>query len=400
MAATTRNKRLLLERLSTVDERDQAMLPPALNLTLEMFMSVGSGGARRFCKSCNCRLESEYSAARERNQTSGGQRLVMLYTDGIENWPTQVVREFRDRQAAAGDDELVQLFGYSIGYGTGEIRALRWLACELGTYAAVETIDGVRQASRGYLDTLSRSYARQLISGGGASAAVNKRRISFSIASDAQAAGVVLTLSAPILDFAAATAANATTTDSSAAARLFAGVAGVDVTLERVRAALPNDERVRAFIIDNNGIVVWHTRLRLPPRELQALRRTACFSVEHKTSRAGSGVRVQFGRTNERVRRLMGLVDAVQTLDLLELESDAATPTLEAFRDAAMRGECEGGDRKFIDEAVSAIFGALIGASEIVAISGAEWTSRLSMRAHFGHAVHSRLYSRAGATHS
>jgi hypothetical protein len=75
--ATTRNKRLLLEFLSNFDVHEQANLIPAMNMSLVKYLS------------------EEYSEHVARNQTSGGHRLIMLFTDGVEFWPTEEIKKFK-----------------------------------------------------------------------------------------------------------------------------------------------------------------------------------------------------------------------------------------------------------------------------------------------------------------
>ncbi len=50
--------------------------------------------------------------------------------------------------------------------------------------------------------------------------------------------------------------------------------------------------------------------------ELHMVRRTACYDASPRIRQG----RVLFGETDERVRRLVGLIDSVPTLDILEIE--------------------------------------------------------------------------------
>lgn len=48
--------------------------------------------------------------------------------------------------------------------------------------------------------------------------------------------------------------------------------------------------------------------------EVYSVRRTACYD---KRSRSRGGGRIQFGEADERVLRLMGLVDSIPTIDIV-----------------------------------------------------------------------------------
>lgn len=57
ISATTRNKRLFQEFLNKIEEHDQATLPPAMNMSLNKFLS------------------DEYLGSTRQNQTSGGHQV-------------------------------------------------------------------------------------------------------------------------------------------------------------------------------------------------------------------------------------------------------------------------------------------------------------------------------------
>lgn len=68
---------------------------------------------------------------------------------------------------------------------------------------------------------------------------------------DVQGRGPVLTLSMPIL--------SPVRNNSRVVA-----VAAVDIELKQLIRMLPNNDQIYAFIVDNNGIVIYHPKLKLP----------------------------------------------------------------------------------------------------------------------------------------
>ncbi|KAI6178922.1 Voltage-dependent calcium channel subunit alpha-2/delta-2 [Aphelenchoides besseyi] len=306
--ATTRNKRTFLEYLNNVEAQDQAVLPPALNASLSLFLS------------------SDYANARRINQTSGGHKIVMLFSDGVEFWPNQVIQQFKELNPAT----TIRLYSFAMGHETGEIPAIRWAACELdGGYFKAKIISDARKVSRAYLPKLAESVAKSI-----ERRKPTDRPTSFSFPyADTQAEGVVISLSAPVINRMPKPIETNFTIQPN---RPFAAIAGVDISLATIRNMLPNNEQIHAFIIDNNGIVFYHPEMKLPVREVNMVRRTACHDVRVKHR---NGKRVQFGPADELIRARMGLIDTVQNLDLVEIEAEV-TPKFTAFRDAAVRGDC------------------------------------------------------------
>ena len=82
--ATTKNKRMLMTLLDKIEERDVANLPPALNETFDRFERKFGGPDENFKKLLG-------DAGR-----SGGHKIVLLLTDGIENWPNVVIEEYKE----------------------------------------------------------------------------------------------------------------------------------------------------------------------------------------------------------------------------------------------------------------------------------------------------------------
>ncbi|KAI6196727.1 hypothetical protein M3Y94_01143200 [Aphelenchoides besseyi] len=306
--ATTRNKRTFLEYLNNVEAQDQAVLPPALNASLFLFLS------------------SNYANARQINQTSGGHKIVMLFSDGVEFWPTQIIQQFKESNPAT----TIRLYSFAMGHETGEIAAIKWAACELdGDYFKAKIISDARKVSRAYIPKLAELVAKSI-----ERRKPTDRPTSFSFPyADTQAEGVVISLSAPVINRMPTPIETNFTIPPN---RPFAAIAGVDISLATIRNMLPNNEQIHAFIIDNNGIVFYHPEMKLPVREVNMVRLTACHDVR---LRHRSGKRVQYGPADELIRARMGLIDTVQNFDLVEIESEV-TPKFTAFRDAAVRGDC------------------------------------------------------------
>lgn len=143
---------------------------------------------------------------------------------------------------------------------------------------------------------------------------------------DFQAEGAVISVSAPILNLLTNPNTNNMSGPLNSAAPgapvdSFAGVAGVDVPLERLRSLTAPNEQMYAFLVDNNGIVFYHPKLELPAREVYCVRRTACHIINVHSHK---GTRVQYGAADERVKKLMGLIDSVFNLDIVSRFSVAA----------------------------------------------------------------------------
>lgn len=81
------------------------------------------------------------------------------------------------------------MFGFAVGRGTGEIKALQWIACETGgCYSNVDSISDVKLKVRRHIAKLSESLAYSL-----KKKPVNKRPISYSFPyMDAQSEGAVI----------------------------------------------------------------------------------------------------------------------------------------------------------------------------------------------------------------
>lgn len=69
---------------------------------------------------------------------SNGHKLLMLFTDGIDDWDVDMLNDEiqkRDNDPVGQPFPLiefhiqVQIFGFSMGYGTGHLEALQWMAC-------------------------------------------------------------------------------------------------------------------------------------------------------------------------------------------------------------------------------------------------------------------------------
>lgn len=186
----------------------------------------------------------------------------MLFTDGIEDWPTRVVAEHAPKIVNGTVEIDVRVFGYAMGYGTGFIPALEWLSCTMhGYYAVVDSVADVKLQSRAHIPVLSRvlalSYNR---------VPVEKRDVVWTGPyMDAQGDGALLTLSMPVLN-----------TMKNGSSQEFIGVAGVDVRVPQL-SALIGDKKLGdngdayAFAIDNNGLVLFHPKFKHPVTDAQLL---------------------------------------------------------------------------------------------------------------------------------
>ncbi|VDD90447.1 unnamed protein product [Enterobius vermicularis] len=307
LPATTINKRVsrpvsvLREHLERLEERDQANLSPALKLGFKVF-SEGKLDVSRFW---------DQSAG----NTSGGHKLIMLFTDFDEEPPTAVFDDYDPKLP----NNPIKIFGFSMGFGTGPLSVLNYLACRTnGGHFVVDSVSDVRHQAINYLTKLSGLLFSALFE-----KPVESRPVSWSnLMMDVQGRGPVLTLSMPIL--------SPVRNNSRVVA-----VAAVDIELKQLIRMLPNNDQIYAFIVDNNGIVIYHPKLKLPKTELYAVRRMACHD-RHSRQRGGS--KIQFTQTDETVLKLMGLFDSIPTYDIKDLEPHSAA--LFEFRKAMIDRNC------------------------------------------------------------
>uniref|UniRef100_A0A0M3K610 VWFA domain-containing protein n=1 Tax=Anisakis simplex TaxID=6269 RepID=A0A0M3K610_ANISI len=233
---------------------------------------------------------------------SGGHKLIMLFTDGVEEWPIGVINSRKSLQST----DPIRVFGFSMGYGTGPMPALAYIACHTNaSYAIVDSISDVKRQSVSYLKKLSNVLAIAY-----ANNPPSARPVTWvTPLMDSQGSGPTLTVSMPILN-----------TMENASGSGVLGVAGIDIRFKQIAKILPEHEQMYAFIVNNNGIALYHPRLKIPKTEVYSVRRTACYD---KRSRSRGGGRIQFGEADERVLRLMGLLDSIFTIDIIELERDS-----------------------------------------------------------------------------
>uniref|UniRef100_A0AC35GLE2 VWFA domain-containing protein n=1 Tax=Panagrolaimus sp. PS1159 TaxID=55785 RepID=A0AC35GLE2_9BILA len=309
LPATSRNKRLLLTMLDKIEERDQASLPQALNTTFDHF-------SKDFDKSNDKREKLKKNLGDV--EGSGGHKIVLLFTDGIENWPTEVIEKYIDENP----NDAIRVFGFSMGYGIGAMPPLDHATClTKGNYAIVDSIMDVRLQSKSYVSKLSDILAlvykeKPLI----------ERPVTFVVPyMDVQGSGALFSVSMPILN----QMENATSG--------FLAIAGVDISFSQLREILPTNNHLYSFIIDSNGIVFFHPKLRIPKRETYAVRRTACYNIQFLRRH---GTRVPYGTTDERVMRMLGLVDSIATTDIFDLEN--VTKKFAEFRRSMIDGICKG----------------------------------------------------------
>uniref|UniRef100_A0AC34QD41 VWFA domain-containing protein n=1 Tax=Panagrolaimus sp. JU765 TaxID=591449 RepID=A0AC34QD41_9BILA len=83
LPATTKNKRLLLTQLDKIEERDVANLAQALNETFDRFER-------------SLEVSEKFKKTLGDAGKSGGHKIVLLFTDGIENWPNLVIDEYKN----------------------------------------------------------------------------------------------------------------------------------------------------------------------------------------------------------------------------------------------------------------------------------------------------------------
>ncbi|VDM76514.1 unnamed protein product [Strongylus vulgaris] len=128
------------------------------------------------------------------------------------------------------------------------------------------------------------------------------------------------------------------------------GCGSIDIALAELTERLPKGEQMYGIIVDNNGIIIYHPKLVLPATEVHGVRRSACYDASQVRFRAGAGLRVQYGFSDQRVYRLVGLIDSIPTIDLLELEGN--TTAVRQLRHGVITSKCGNdaildGDREF-----------------------------------------------------
>uniref|UniRef100_A0A914YVW8 VWFA domain-containing protein n=1 Tax=Panagrolaimus superbus TaxID=310955 RepID=A0A914YVW8_9BILA len=307
--ATSRNKRLLLTMLDKIEEKEQASLPQALNVTFDHF-------SKDFERSNDKKDKLKQNLGDV--EGSGGHKIVLLFTDGIENWPTEVIEKYINENP----NDAIRVFGFSMGYGTGAMPALDHATClTKGNYAIVDSIMDVRLQSKSYVTKLSDILALVY-----AEKPLTERPITFVTPyMDVQGSGALISISMPILN------------KMQNGTNGFLAIAGVDISFSQFREMLPTNNHLYSFIIDTNGIVFFHPKLRIPKRETYAVRRTACYNIRvlHR-----HGTRVPYGTTDERVMRMLGLVDSIATTDIFDLEN--VTTKFIEFRRSMIDGHCGG----------------------------------------------------------
>uniref|UniRef100_A0A158P8Y0 VWFA domain-containing protein n=1 Tax=Angiostrongylus cantonensis TaxID=6313 RepID=A0A158P8Y0_ANGCA len=284
LPATTSNKKVIFfERLGEIEEKDQAHVSPPLKFSLDALRG---------------NLNSSDSVFT--NYRSGGHKILMIFTDGLDEWPHAVMdEELRNR-----DGDVIRMFGFSMGYGTGQLPLLHWMACNtFAKYSVIDSIMDVKPQSRSFLDHLSIALGRSL-----ESTPIEARRISWTtLYMETQGLGPTITISLPIVS----------KPDGIWLDQRIAGIAGIDIGLAELTEKLPKEEQLYGIIVDSNGIIVYHPKLIIPVTEVHSVRRSACYDASHVRHRAGSGLRVQYGFSDERVYRLVGLIDSIPTIDLV-----------------------------------------------------------------------------------
>ncbi|CAJ0604709.1 unnamed protein product [Cylicocyclus nassatus] len=316
LPATTSNKKIFFERLGEIEEKDQAHVSPPLKFSLDALKG---------------NLNSSNSVFK--NYRSGGHKILMLFTDGLDEWPHAVL----DQELEHTDGDVIRIFGFSMGYGTGQLPVLHWMSCmSFGKYSVVDSIMDVKPQSRAFLDHLSNALGRTL-----ANTTVESRRISWTnLYMEVQGLGPTITISLPILS----------KQEGIWADQNLAGIAGIDIALSELTERLPKGEQMYGFIADNNGIIIYHPKLIIPTTEVHAVRRSACYDASQVRFRAGAGLRVQYGFSDQRVYRLVGLIDSIPTIDLLELEGNSSA--VRRLRHGIITSECGSeaildGDREY-----------------------------------------------------
>uniref|UniRef100_A0A914KTD2 VWFA domain-containing protein n=1 Tax=Meloidogyne incognita TaxID=6306 RepID=A0A914KTD2_MELIC len=345
--ATSGNKLLFRRLLDRVEERDQASLPAALEMAFDEF----------FRSSKNKDNNNNTSSPPQR---SGGHSIVLLFTDGIEFWPAEVVQKLQKEHPSA---EPIRVFGHSVGHGRDAQAAISWLNCwtHAGlSQAVIGSIAEVRMKARDHLKKLNEILA---LAYRDKAASPENRPITWTPPyMDAQKGGPVLTLSMPLLgnqpniynylDFAKINLTNSSQQNIHLDG--FMGIAAIDIAFETIGKILSLEgefdlTQAYAFIVDNNGLTYFHPRLKTPPAEVFNVRRTLC----HRTSTLiRSNVRVPFSRADEFIQQQMGYIDSIPHTDILKLleldenfdeeerEKEEEDKLLIKFRENLIFGKC------------------------------------------------------------
>uniref|UniRef100_A0A8R1HWS8 VWFA domain-containing protein n=1 Tax=Caenorhabditis japonica TaxID=281687 RepID=A0A8R1HWS8_CAEJA len=299
MPATTSNKKVFFEELGLLKEIDQAHFSTPLKFSLDVL---------RGNLDSNQSLFSDYR--------SEGHKLLIIFTDGVDEWPHQILdEEFQTRNS-----ELIRIFGYSMGYGTSLLPLQRYMACKShGGYSEIDSIMDVKPQSRMMQNVLSQVRGEELKS----TKAENREPSWTQLYMEAQGVGPTVTLSLPVV------ASDQRIWNNQS----LAGVAAIDISIKEMTQFLPtSSEQMYAYIVDNNGMLIYHPQLQIPKTEVHCVRRSACYDAQQVKQKAGSGLRVHYGFSDERVYRLVGLIDSIPTLDMYDLEGDST-----AIRDLRRR---------------------------------------------------------------
>uniref|UniRef100_A0A1I7T0N6 VWFA domain-containing protein n=1 Tax=Caenorhabditis tropicalis TaxID=1561998 RepID=A0A1I7T0N6_9PELO len=299
MPATTSNKKVFFEELGMLEEKDQAHFSTPLKFSLDVL---------RGNLDSNQSLFADYR--------SEGHKLLIIFTDGVDEWPHQILdEEFQTRNS-----ELIRIFGYAMGYGTSLLPLQQYMACKShGGYSEIDSIMDVKPQSRMIQNVLSEVRGHEL-----KGTEADKREPSWTqLYMETQGTGPTVTLSLPIL-----TSDQRIWRDQS-----LAGVVAIDVSIKELTKYLPtSSEQMYGYIVDNNGMLIYHPHLQIPKTEVHCVRRSACYDAQQVKQKAGSGLRVHYGFSDERVYRLVGLIDSIPTLDMYDLEGDST-----AIRDLRRR---------------------------------------------------------------
>ncbi|PAV73461.1 hypothetical protein WR25_26637 [Diploscapter pachys] len=288
--ATTSNKKIFFDRLSQIEEKDQDHFAPSLRFSLDILRD---------------NIDSNFTLFAD--SRSGGHKLILLFTDGLDEWPTGIIEE----EVRTRGNDLIRIFGYSVGYDTGVLPKLKQMACNThASSATVDSIVDVKPQSRSYLSLLSAVQGRSI-----RNVKVNDRNATWSnLYMDAQGMGPTITISMPVL---------ASKSDEIWQEQTIAGIAAIDMSIAEVIKKLPESDQMYGFIVDNNALLMYHPQLILPKTEVHCIRRSACYDASQLRAKAGAGLRVQYGYSDERVFRLIGLIDSIPTIDIFEVEGNS-----------------------------------------------------------------------------
>ncbi|EGT44808.1 CBN-TAG-180 protein [Caenorhabditis brenneri] len=299
MPATTSNKKVFFEELGMLEEKDQAHFSTPLKFSLDVL---------RGNLDSNQSLFADYR--------SEGHKLLIIFTDGVDEWPHQILdEEFQTRNS-----ELIRIFGYAMGYGTSLLPLQQYMACKShGGYSEIDSIMDVKPQSRMIQDKLSQVRGIELKG----TNATDREPSWTQLYMETQGSGPTVTLSLPIV-----TNNHRIWRDQS-----LAGVVAIDISIKELTKYLPtSSEQMYGYIVDNNGMLIYHPQLQIPKTEIHCVRRSACYDAQQVKQKAGSGLRVHYGFSDERVYRLVGLIDSIPTLDMYDLEGDST-----AIRDLRRR---------------------------------------------------------------